>query len=296
MTKHKLTDIVSTGSLAEISKSRLNSFFATSTGKKTKTKAKCADKCNTIKSSSKTSCSSSSSSSSSSSTKCKTKCRKPKCSSSTYTTTTSGTCGTSSSTSSSSDSWKCNPYAGCTAYCPSTGCSTSSSSSKCSSSSSSCKPCKPKCGAWDLKCTTYKSMNGTVLIPGPPGPSSGTLANFSGINNTGGNSSTVNFTTGNMNYVSITIGTTVNAYDTFTFVLAGKYLFQYNVTVGASGSVRLSGTINGISSTTFGVQTMGGAGSYGCSVIQDVIVGDSVSLSFGASLAWTFGSLTIIKL
>jgi hypothetical protein len=92
------------------------------------------------------------------------------------------------------------------------------------------------------------------------------------------------------------LGTTTTQYDTFTFNLAGKYLFQYNVILQDAGTIRLSGTVNGVSSSTFGVQTAGVAGSYGCSVIQDMIVGDSISLSFSSSLEWRFASLTIIKL
>jgi hypothetical protein len=138
------------------------------------------------------------------------------------------------------------------------------------------------------------------LIPGPQGPSSGSLANFSGNTNgvSVGASGTANVYFTNTNYVNISLSASVpggSSLDTLTFGLSGKYLFQYNVN-GSMGSISLSGTVNGIH-TSFGTQTVSGTSTYGCSVIQDLTVGDKLSLVLtGVSINWTFASLTIIKL
>jgi hypothetical protein len=152
---------------------------------------------------------------------------------------------------------------------------------------SSGSSCKVKCPSYALRCNTYKSVGGTVLIPGPQGPSSGSLANFSGINSTGATSTMVTYSS---------YGSQINITDssgTLTFNLAGKYLFQYNVNiVSSSGNIQL--TRNG--TATFGSQTVASAGNYGCSVIQDLNAGDTVSLGFIGSLDWSFASLSVIKL
>lgn len=184
--------------------------------------------------------------------------------------------------------------AGCTA-----GCSTSftNSSSNSSNSSSSCNPCKVNCSAYALKCNTYKSMSGQILIPGPQGQPSTSLANFSGINSTPASSQIIYFPT--VSYVNINPSTVFNLYDTFTFNLSGKYLFQYNVFIvqNVPNTIEFVGKVKGVSSTTFGSQNVLTTSSYGCSVIQDMIAGDYVSLTLASTgNTWNFASLTIIKL
>jgi len=81
-----------------------------------------------------------------------------------------------------------------------------------------------------------------------------------------------------------------------TFNLSGKYLFQYNIYVMETvTNVSIFGLINGVPNTSIGVQNIGNEGSYGCSVIQDMAVNDSISLKITDG-SWTFASLTIIKL
>ena len=333
MSRYKFTDIVSTSSMTEISRGHLNSFFNSSNSE-----PKCASKCKTIKSSSSksssskpttstNSCSSSSSSSSSSSTSCKKnkshKSHKHKSSNksanckskhvkSTYTTTnsSSGSCPSSSSSSCPSSSSSSCPSSS-SSSCPSSSCSSSCPSSSwprgmtagctagfSNSSDSSCNPCKVNCSAYALKCNTYKSLGGTILIPGPQGPSSGSLANFSGINNPGTTitSPTIYFST--VNYVNITPSQTINTNDTFTFNLPGKYLFQYNVYVlsQVGSSIEFFGKVNGISSSSFGNQHITSHSNYGCSIIQDMAMGDFIALSIVGTGLWNFASLTIIKL
>ena len=309
---------MSTSSPTEISRRHLNSFLNSSTPE-----VKCSSKCQTINSSSSnsssckptsftttTGCNNSSSSSSSSdkhnthksrkhrSSKKSTNC-KSKYNTSTYTTTnsSSGSC-LSSSCPSGSCSNSCQSSS-CSSSCPSNS-SSNSSSKFCSNSSSnsSCGPCKVNCSPYALKCNTYKSLSGTILIPGPQGQPSSSLANFSGINNTN-NSSSININFSTVNYVNIIPSNTINDNDTFTFNLTGKYLFQYNIYIQeleSSETICFSGTVNGIANTSFGNQNIPNAGSYGCSVIQDMLVGDVIFLNFENSISWNFASLTIIKL
>lgn len=298
MSKHMLTDIMSTSSLTEISHSQLKNFLNFSSSDST-----CSSKCKTL------STSSSSSSSSSSSDKhnsrkhrknksSKSKHHKSKCasSSSTYTTTgSSGSCLTKSGSTSCSNS----------SSNPCSNSNSNSSSNTCSNSSSKyCNSRKPSCNPWELKCNTYKSLSGTILIPGPQGPSSGSLANFSGINNEGYvvpdpppivSDTYIYFVSPNLNYVNITPN---NNNDTFTFGLSGKYLLQYNVYVFSQTiSIEFRGTVNGASSSSFGTQNISAPpGSYGCSIIQDLMAGDSISLVLDGLTSWNFASLTIIKL
>jgi hypothetical protein len=60
--------------------------------------------------------------------------------------------------------------------------------------------------------------------------------------------------------------------------------------------IRFNGTVNGISNTSFGIQNIPSIGSFGCSVIQQMTVGDTITLSFNDNIDWSFASLTIIKL
>ena len=288
----------STNSVTEISRGKLQDFLNLSTSKS----SICSSKCKT-----NTHDSSSSSSSSSSSPKYKSrrhksklhksKSCKSKCASSTYTTTInssgsslSSSCPTTSSSSCRSSSSSCPTTSSSSSCCPSTSSSSchSTSSSSCPSSSCPSSSCRVKCPSYALKCNTYKSVGGTVLIPGPQGPSSGSLANFSGITNN------VQNTPPTITY-SI-YGSQVNITDssgTLTFNLTGKYLFQYNITVENSAIIQL--TING--TTNFGIQTASVSGNYGCSVIQDLNAGDTVRLNIsGGELIWSFASLTVIKL
>jgi hypothetical protein len=180
------------------------------------------------------------------------------------------------------------------------GCPPNNSSSYSNSSCKPCNSCKNNCSPYALKCNTYKSTTGTILIPGPQGQPSSSLANFSGINNlpTSGTSQTVYFS--NLNYTNIVPSTTTIANDTITFNLSGKYLFQYNVfvsTATSGSSIYFSGKVNGLIGSTFGTQNITISSSYGCSVIQDIQVGDYLSLMFNnTSNTWNFASLTIIKL
>ena len=319
MTKHKLTDIMSTSSPTEISRRHLNSFLNSSASE-----VKCSSKCQTINSSSSNSssckptsftttnssgCNSSSSSSdkhnahksrkhrsSKKSTNCKSKYN-----TSTYTTTnsSSGSC-LSSSCPSSSCSNSCQSSS-CSSSCPSNSSLSNSSSKFCSNSSSnsSCGPCKVNCSPYALKCNTYKSLSGTILIPGPQGQSSSSQANFSGIYNSSDNVSSIYINFPIVNYVNIIPSTTTNENDTFTFNLTGKYLFQYNIYIQElepPNTICFSGTVNGIANSSFGNQNIPNAGSYGCSVIQDMLAGDVIFLKFTSVIIWNFASLTIIKL
>jgi len=143
-------------------------------------------------------------------------------------------------------------------------------------------------------------MNGTILIPGPQGQPSTSLANFSGIinNNSPDSSLIIHFPT--VNYVNITPSATSNLNDKFTFNLSGKYLFQYNVFLiegQGRNSIEFLGKVKGVNTTSFGSQNITTTSSYGCSVIQDMIAGDYVSLTLTATgNTWNFASLTIIKL
>jgi hypothetical protein len=263
--------------LTEISKSKLANYLNLSGSDN----SKCSSKCKTI---------TSSSSSSTSSSSCKNKSRKhrsskhkSKSSSSIYTTdlNSSNYCSTSSSSKPCKSS-----FSGCT-----TSSSSKCSSSKCSSSSTHLNSCNP----YALRCNTYKSISGSVLIPGPQGPSSGSLANFSGINNSGDNiNSNIYFTSENI--ISTNITASGSPLNTFTFNLGGRYLFQYNVNVSTTD---LSIDPNQIyfllnDSTQFGNQNITTSETYGCSIVRDMNSGDYVNLVSG--LEWTFASLTIIKL
>lgn len=107
------------------------------------------------------------------------------------------------------------------------------------------------------------------------------------------------FTSSNMNYVNIIPSTTSYDFDTFTFNLSGKYLFQYNVNVSVSSdpsSIEFTGKVNGVTSVVFGTQTINSTGNYGCSIIQNLTAGDYISLVFTSVVSWSFASLTIIKL
>ena len=265
-------------SLTEISKSKLVDFLNSSNIDN----SKCSSKCETLTSSS--SSSSSSSSCKNKSRKHKSKKNKSKSKSSIYTTTLQS----SDSCSSSSNSKPCKTSS---SSCP------TSSSSKCSSSSSkscsSSSSCINSCNPYALRCNTYKSVGGTVLIPGPQGPSSGSLANFSGINNTGGDPNNINFAPGNI--ISSNITASGSPLNTFTFYLAGRYLFQYNInvsTVDLGDPNQIYFLLNG--STQFGNQNISGSETYGCSIIRDMNAGDYINLI--CNFQWTFASLTIIKL
>jgi hypothetical protein len=125
------------------------------------------------------------------------------------------------------------------------------------------------------------------------------LANFSGINNlsVGVSGTYIYFASSNMNYVNIIPSTTINPFDTFTFNLSGKYLFQYNVNVSTSPTtIEFTGKVNGVTGVDFGTQTISSSGNYGCSIIQNLTAGDSISLIFTSAVTWSFASLTIIKL
>jgi hypothetical protein len=266
-----------THSLANISRSKLHDFLNLSNS--------CSSKCNTITSDS------SSSSSLITSSKHKSKSRRHKsklynsssCKSNCY----SSSCSTSSSCPSSSSSCPSSSSSCSSCHTSSSSCPTSSSScSSCHTSSSSCS-CKNKCPSYALKCNTYKSISGTVLIPGPQGPSTGSLANFSGISdNIQESSSVITYSIYN-SQVNIT-----DSNGTLTFNLSGKYLFQYNITVDSATIIQL--TQNGI--TNFGIQTVGNAGNYGCSVIQYLNANDTVILNISDNDTYSFASLTVIKL
>lgn len=312
MPKHKLTNITSSNSLTEISRGHLNSFLNSSNSD-----LKCSSKCKTIKSSCSTTSSSSSSSSckknkSHKSHKSHKSSREPSgCKSkyvtSTYTTTNSScpsiSCSNSSSCSSSSCSSSSCPSSSCSSSwtCGTTaGCPASFTNSS-SNSSSSCNPCKVNCNAYALKCNTYKSLSGTMLIPGPQGPSSGCLANMSANNNSSSNLTLTQVGSSSLysiklaNFTGVSISSSSNT-DTFTFYLTGTYLFQYNVNVTVDTSSNLELLLN--STTPFGVQTIPAqTGCYGCSVIYEIVAGNYVNLVIdNVDANITFASLTIIKL
>ena len=259
-----------TSSLTEISKSKLLDFLNHSNFDN----SKCQSKCNTPYSSS---------SSSSTCKKKKNRKHKSKKHSSTFTTSTTTSCSSTSSSSScpSSSSSSC-----------SNSCSSSSCSNSCSSSNSSCKN---KCTAYALKCKTYKNTCGTVLIPGPPGPSSGSLANFSATS-----TDVIMITDSEITYENTTSSVGISELDgVLTFGLSGNYLFQYNLYV--SYTVPLSEPFPSVSlvlnsSTNFGSQNLPTTGSYGCSIIKDVVAGNTVSLNITGSANCSFASLTVIKL
>jgi hypothetical protein len=274
-------------SLMELSRAKLQDFLNLTTSNS----SNCDTKHNT-----------SSSSSTKHKHKSKTKHHKKKShkSKNTYTTTTSSSkCPSSSCSLSSCSTSNCSsscPSTSTSSKCSSSKCSSSScstskcSTSSCSSSSSSCNPCKVKCPSYALKCNTYKSIGGTVLIPGPQGQPSTSMANFSGI---------CNEELENVEIATYTsYGSQVNIIDNvgvLTFSLSGKYLFQYNIYVSSIESeVSVRFELN--SSTYFGTQTIPDTGSYGCSVIQDITLGDTVSLNFTDDTTLTFVSVSIIKL
>lgn len=143
-------------------------------------------------------------------------------------------------------------------------------------------------------------MYGQILIPGPQGVSSSSLANFSGIMNATNSTLYIYFDSGNINYINITPSETTNPNDTYTFGLTGKYLFQYNIFLTDDDdfqtTIEFFGTVGGVASTSFGSQTALTSGSYGCSIIKDMNVGDFVSLRLTTQIDWNFASITIIKL
>ena len=318
MSSYKNKYYSSTNSLTEISRTKLKDFLSSSSNNTVCDKSKC----NTIKSSCSSSTSSSSSSSSSSKKhkhkSRKHKNRKSKCKSSTYTTSTSssGSCS-SACPSSSSNSCPSTSLSSCLSS-SSSSCPTSSSSScftSCSSntnSSSSCKTRKNRCVPYALKCNTYKDMCGNILIPGPQGTPSTSLANFTGINSEGyeppglrvigdeireprvPTPQNIFFNSPNFNGVNIVATESILSsgdYDTFTFSMSGKYLFQYNVTVGEDVDIQFK-----LGTSTFGTQNISAAGGYGCTIIQDIIAGNSVTLTLSNNIGWSFASLTILKL
>lgn len=182
--------------------------------------------------------------------------------------------------------------------CSTKSCSTKSCSKSCTSdscTSSSSRSTSSHCKI-PLKCRTYKDFYGNILIPGPPGQPSSSLANLTAINSEP-NDETI---TGLNNTISFLICNGINisnsSNNTFTFGISGKYLLQYNVCFDTNDFVQTSVyiTING--STNIGVQSVGNAGSNGCSLIQDFVAGDYITLCISALTGITFASLTAIKL
>jgi hypothetical protein len=300
MTKHKIVDITCGKSLTEISKHNLTDFLNL-------TNSDILSKCDDTKTSNSSKKHSKKHHNSKRMSKNK---RKQK---STYT-TTNGHCSSEkcSNTASSLDTSGLFPsisYTSKSSTCipssSSTHKSCSTSTNKCSSSTVSCSnkcssssaTCRTTCSPYALKCNTYKSLGGTMLIPGPQGPSSGSLANLSGINNDGDDTLYIYFNSANLNYVNITPGTINNEYDKFTICLSGKYLFQYNIYIleEIDTTIQFVGLVSGV----FGKQAIQTSGSYGCSIIQDLTAGDYISLittEQASSAKWSFASLTIIKL
>ena len=285
---------------SELSRSKLNCFLDSnnncnnsSSSSSSSTKSILCKKCNTYKSCKHTKKSSkckstytTTNSCSSSSSKC---C--PSTSSNSCFTTSSSSCPTTSSSSSN-----CCPSSSSSNCCP-------SSSSSCSTtSSSSCNPCKVKCNPYQLKCNTYKSLGGSILIPGPQGPSSGSLANMSANANNVNNgltltqiASTLYYSIQLDNFTGVNISSANN--QTFTFSLSGTYLCQYNLySTYLSSPFNTQLLVNNI--TLYGVQTIASNGSYGCSVIITVNAGDYINLvvTNNNNFPIKFASLTIIKL
>jgi hypothetical protein len=292
---------------SELSRSKLNCFLDSnnncnnsSSSSSSSTKSVLCKKCNTYKSCKHTKKSSkckstytTTNSCSSSSSKC---C--PSTSSNSCFTTSSSSCPTTSSSSCPTTSSSSCPSSSSSNCCP-------SSSSSCSTtSSSSCNPCKVKCNPYQLKCNTYKSLGGSILIPGPQGPSSGSLANMSANDNNVEDgltltqiASTLNYSIQLDNFTGVNISSANN--QTFTFSLSGTYLCQYNLYSTYPSSPPSFNTQLLVNNTTsYGVQTIASNGSYGCSVIITVNAGDYINLvvTNNNNFPIKFASLTIIKL